>query len=54
MGQIIVDKPTGGEVDKEKAGYVYLENKTIRIGEPIGLLLCLTYPETVNFIGERI
>lgn len=34
--------------------FVYLENKTINQGSPMGLLLALTYPTTVNFVGPRI
>lgn len=33
---------------------IILEDKTIRVGEPMGLLLSLTYPTTVNFQGVRI
>lgn len=32
----------------------YLENKTIRKGEPMGLLLSLTYPTTITFVGPRL
>ncbi len=34
--------------------FTYLENKQIRVGEPMGLLLTLTYPATVTFIGPRV
>jgi hypothetical protein len=64
MGQVISNQPTGGMFQTNKPsgalinsnteGKVYLENKTIRVGEPMGLLLCLTYNNTFSFIGERI
>ena len=63
-GVVVTDKPEGsslvsnaplaGKIDSQTEGYVYLENKTINKGEPMGMLLTLTYPNTFNFIGERI
>lgn len=52
-GFIQKDK-SAGLIETNSEGYVYMEDKTIRVGEPMGLLLCLTYPATVNFEGERI
>lgn len=64
MGQIIRDNPVGGnllndkpvnsKIDSNTQGYVYLETRTTRVGEPMGLLLALTYPTTETFIGERV
>jgi len=62
MGHIVTEKGRGfivkdrsvGEIETTTEGYVYMEDKTIRVGEPMGLLLTLTYPATVNFLGERI
>lgn len=62
MGKIVSGKSKGfvikdrsvGKIESDNYGYVYMEDKTIRVGEPIGLLLTLTYPATVNFTGERI
>ena len=34
--------------------FTYLETRTINVGEPMGLLLSLTYPNTFSFTGERI
>ena len=34
--------------------FTYTETRTINVGEPMGLLLSLTYPETMTFIGTRI
>jgi hypothetical protein len=31
----------------------YLETRNIRIGEPMGLLLILTYPNSFSFIAKR-
>jgi len=53
-GSIKVDKPVSNFIDSETLGNVYMEDKTIRVGEPMGMLLCLTYPATVSFQGERI
>jgi hypothetical protein len=63
MGQIILDKPSGGYfktdspsgafIDKETQGQIYYETRTINAGEPMGLLLSLTYPNTFSFIAPR-
>ena len=34
-------------------GKIYLETRTINVGEPMGLLLSLTYPNTFSYIAER-
>jgi hypothetical protein len=49
---IVPDKPKNKAVINNS--FVYLENKTTRKGEPMGLLLALTYPTTVNFVGPRL
>ena len=33
---------------------IYYETKTINVGNPIGLLLALTYPNTFTFQGVRL
>jgi len=43
-----------GKIETDVVGYIYMEAKTIRVGEPMGLLLTLTYPNTFSFQGERI
>jgi hypothetical protein len=61
-GFIVKDRSSGfisndkssGKIEPKIEGYVYLENKTIRVGEPMGLLLALTYPNTFSFTAERI
>ena len=33
---------------------VYTEMRTIRVGQPMGLLLALTYPNTFSFTATRL
>jgi len=69
MGQIILSKSSGrigqsiskGEFKDSKSpskltdtNFTYTESRTINVGEPMGLLLTLTYPTTVTFTGTRI
>jgi hypothetical protein len=50
---LVIDvKPSLNKVSGETK--TYREDRTIRVGEPMGLLLCLTYPQTVSFTGDRI
>ena len=69
MARIILSKSSGrinqgitrGKLLNPKApnkltdtNFTYMETRTINVGEPMGLLLTLTYPETMTFIGTRI
>ena len=44
-------KPKMAKVQSETT--VYLESRTINKGQPIGLLLTLTYPEQLTFMAIR-
>ena len=50
---LLKNKPEVGIINTDTLGEVYLENKTILVGQPMGLLLALTYPTTLTFTGER-
>jgi hypothetical protein len=54
IGFVRPDKPTGLTWNQNISNWRYMEDKIIRVGEPMGLLLAITYPETVSFKGERI
>jgi hypothetical protein len=49
--EIIENKPKNSVVNRNDVDY--LENKQIRVGEPMGLLLSITYPININFIAKR-
>ena len=50
-GAFLNTKPANKITDKN---FTYIETRTTRVGEPMGLLLSLTYPTTVSFTGQRI
>ena len=69
MGRIILSKANGKIGQNIASGtflnpkspsklmdtnFTYMETRTINVGEPMGLLLTLTYPNTFSFTGERI
>jgi len=51
MSSVIDTKPGMKNVFAETI--TYLENRTILKGQPMGLLLAITYPEGLDFIAPR-
>ena len=48
---VLNTKPKNMKVDGET--FQYTETRNIRVGEPMGLLLTLTYPNTFSFTAPR-
>lgn len=52
MDQVLDLKPNNNDIFD--TNFTYLETRSISAGQPIGLLLSLTYPANMTFTGARI